>query len=244
MSYNSINNSSYMNSVIGQKQHREQQKLNLQLIKNTEEIENLKKMVVPRNHINSKVLLGSNTSLGVYADSLPIPQQDEDNRDGWLFNKISAGTDKFNYYFYGEGNTPMTLQDLTSLNAIITVDNYQSNTSLPFFVVYTKMKMDGTDTGSFYHSKKAYTFSPNQIIDVGEKINIWSLKEHTYYNNHRSLKFNEPVITGNPLETDEILTISIQSDSGAPQNTKILIREVGYDLLNGNHTIKKRVKFN
>jgi len=241
MSRNSLNNTAYMNSVVGVKQHQEIQKLNTQLLKNTEEIENLKKIVVPKTHINSKVLLGSNASVSVIADSSPMPQQDEDNRDGWLFNKVSGGTDKFNYYFYGEGNMPMTLQDLTSLNAVITIDNYQNGASLPFFVVYTK-PTGSNDAGSWYHSKKAYTFSPNQIIDVGEKINIWSLKEHTYNNSHRSLKFNEPIITGEAQSTEEILTISIQSDSGALQNTKILIQEVGYDLLNGNHTIKKRVK--
>jgi len=230
-----------MNSIVGRKQHQEQIKFNSQLLKNTEEIENLKKLVVPKTHINSKVKLGSSASVSVYADTLPTPQQDEDNRDGWLFSKGSAGSGKFNYYIYGEGNTPMTLQNLKSLNAIITVDNYQNGASLPFFVVYTK-PTGSNDAGSWYHSKKSYTFSPNQIIDIGERINMWSLNEHTIYNNHRSLKFNEPVITGTPLETEEILTISIQSDSGSLINTKILVQEVGYDFLNGNDTIKKRLK--
>jgi len=70
-------------------------------------------------------LNGSGAS--VYSDSLPAPTLDNDSRKGWLHTKTSAGTNKFNYYYYSQGSSPLTFGDIKNLKANITVDNYQSN---------------------------------------------------------------------------------------------------------------------
>lgn len=69
--------------------------------------------------------------MAVVADS-QVPTADPDGRNGWLFIKALAGTAKFNYYYYGQGNKAITLGELTGLHANISVDNYQSTSSIPF----------------------------------------------------------------------------------------------------------------
>ena len=163
-----------------------------------------------KTHINSQVLLTSPTGIAVYAGTTPAPTNDPDLRKGWLFTKTAAGTNKFNYYFYGEGSSPMTLGNLTNINAIVSVDNYQDFTSLPFFVVYTKPTGVG-DAGAFFHSSKAFTINLPFHIDLSEKFNMWAISEHTYYNNHRSIKCNAPVVVGTAADSEEILFITIHS---------------------------------
>ena len=105
---------------------------------------------------NCSVRLSSVNGVAVYADTLPIPYIDEELRDGWKHKKIAVGTDKLNYYFYAEGNQPLLVKDLTSVNATLSIDNYQSNLSLPFFIVYTKLQ-GSNNAGLWFHSSFKYT---------------------------------------------------------------------------------------
>ena len=179
------------------------------------------------NHYTGFIkLMGSGAS--VYADSIPQPSPDNDDRDGWLFNKIMTGTDKFNYYFYSEGSNAMTLNNLTNLKANITIDNYQSIQSLPFFTVYTKPTGNG-DAGAWYHSRRAYNIDNNQMIFVGERIEIYSINKPHSITQERQISFNNILDFGECLGNEEILTIAIQSDSSSPENTKILVESLGLE---------------
>jgi hypothetical protein len=181
-----------------------------------------------KRYYTGKILLSSIGGIASYADTLPVPSNDLDNRNGWLHEKTIANTDKLNYYFYSEGNIPLKLNEITNLKAIISVDNYTNTQSLPFFVVYTKMTGVG-DAGVWYHSKRSYSLTADERIVVGEKIQMYSINKKVDTKAHRQVQFNNTIDTGDCDGEEEILTISIQSDSGSPIDTKILINSVGYE---------------
>ena len=196
-----------------------------------------------RNIVNGRVVIGTASGLAVAADS-QVPTTDADGRNGWLFSKSLAGTAKFNYYYYGEGNKAITLGELTGLHANISVDNYQSTSSIPFFVVYTKPTGVG-DAGAWYHSKIAYTIDATETIMLGEDIEMYSLGKADINHKHkRMVSFNTKVVTGDALLTEEILTISIHSDSSAPSSTQILVTNVGYEVLKDGEVINRRISLN
>tara|TARA_R110001592_G_scaffold204121_1_gene454160 strand:- start:68 stop:751 length:684 start_codon:yes stop_codon:yes gene_type:complete len=196
-----------------------------------------------RNIVNGRVVIGTASGLSV-AGGEQAPTADPDGRNGWLFSKSLADTAKFNYYYYGEGNKAITLGELTGLHANISVDNYQSGLSIPFFVVYTKPTGVG-DAGVWYHSKIAYTIDATETIMLGEDIEMYSLAKSDINHKHkRMVSFNTKVVTGDALSTEEILTISIHSDSSAPSSTQILVTNVGYEVLKDGEVIDRRISLN
>ena len=181
-----------------------------------------------KNH-NGFVKLGSTESALVYAGTLPIPTADNNSRDGWLFTK-TAGAEKFNYYIYGQGSHPITLSQLHNVFFSGAVDNYVTGASVPFVVVYTKPTGAG-DAGAWYHSKVAYTIGNNHInnIQLGELCFFTCINQpKNIPNNYRNINLSNKILTGDGLGTEEILTISIHSDSGAANTTQILIQDAGF----------------
>ena len=185
----------------------------------------------------TQVLLTSSTAPLVYADSSPPPVVDPNQREGWLFNKSAAGTDKFNYYFYSQGSKAKTLGDVHSLSAKISIDSWDSTLSAPFFIIYTKPTGVG-DAGAWYHSKVVYALSAVGDICVGEHIQIFAINESRIHSGIREVELQTQLITGTAHQSEEILTISLQSDSLSAINTQILVSELGYDI----HGIRQRVK--
>ena len=189
---------------------------------------------------NGKVKLTGSGPL-VYADSLPTPTEDLNNRRGWLFTKTS-GAEKFNYYIYGEGNQALTLSNLRNVFFTGSIDNYVSGTSNPFIVVYTKPTGIG-DAGAWYHSKVSYHIDSFQNIQIGE-ICLFRCLEQMEKNPYtlREIPLLSKVTTGDALPAEEILTITIQSDSSAADTTQILIQDVGFESRRGNHKINRNIK--
>ena len=190
------------------------------------------------NPHNSFVKLnGSGPS--VYADSMPIPTDDTDGRAGWLYQK-SSGAEKFNYYCYSQGSKPITLGHLRSVHFSGAVDNYVSNASVPFFVVYTKPTGVG-DAGLWYHSKVAYAISNVADIQLGELCYFYGGEKPTdITSSYRHIFLNNIIIEGDALPAEEILYMSVHSDSGAADTTRILISDMGFETNNGN--IKRNTK--
>ena len=159
---------------------------------------------------------------------------DPNDRLGWLFTKDIAGTGKFNYWYYGEGNQALTLEDLTNLNAIITVDTYTTTGSLPFFNVYTKSQGSG-DAGAPafpYHSKITYGLTAGQHIVLGESIQGWAgTTKPINHPGKRFVEFNTKTVEGTALPAEEIWFITFHTDSSAPLGTQILTQEIGYSAL-------------
>ena len=187
----------------------------------------------------NNVLLSSSGGIAVYADTLPIPTQDKDGNDGWLWEKLAIGTDKMNYYFYGEGNTTLTLNSVKSIYADIKIDYYDP-LSIPFFHIYTKMTGSG-DAGVWYKSKITYKLSTNEKIHIGEPIQLWCGIKPSNSIGFRSVECNVKTTTGTGLDTEDILTIAIGCDSIAPVGTRILTRNLGIEFVDGITTINQLI---
>ena len=190
---------------------------------------------------NGQVSLSSPAGISVYADSSPPPVVDADGRSGWLFSKTVADASKFNYYFYGEGNKAVTLAELQSVCANVSIDNYQNGASIPFFVIYTKATGVG-DAGAWYHSRIIYTIDPSETIMLGEDIEMYSINQQAnHHQNKRPVSFNSKIVDGDGADTEEIYTITIHSDSGAPASTQILVNSVGFTIKKGEEIINRRI---
>lgn len=189
---------------------------------------------------NGKVSLSSPAGITV-AGGEQAPVADADGRGGWLFTKTVAGTAKFNYYFYGQGNKAVTLGELVSVCADVTIDNYQDFTSIPFFVIYTKLTGVG-DAGAWYHSRIIYTMDPNETIMLGEGIEMYSINQQAnHHQNKRPVSFNSKIVDGDGADNEEIYTITIHSDSSAPASTQILVNSVGFSIKQNDKVINRRI---
>ena len=189
---------------------------------------------------NGKVSLSSPAGITVIGGE-QAPVADADGRDGWLFKKALADTAKFNYYFYGEGNKAVTLGELVSVCANVSIDNYQSGASIPFFVIYTKMTGVG-DAGAWYHSKIIYTMDATETIMLGEEIEMYSInKQDNHHQNKRAVSFNTKIVDGDAATNEEIYTITIHSDSSAPASTQILVSNVGFSIKQNDKVINRRI---
>tara|TARA_R110002073_G_scaffold122086_2_gene265077 strand:+ start:30 stop:620 length:591 start_codon:yes stop_codon:yes gene_type:complete len=176
---------------------------------------------------NAKVQLTSNEGMAIYADSSPAPMPDLNGRDGWLFKKTS-GAEKFNYYYWAEGSRALTLADIQSHYIVASVDTYTNIQSVPFIVIYTKPTGVG-DAGAFYHSKIAYTISRSEIVNLGEIVQYYThLSRPFTINGYRQVPLSIEIKTGDALPTEEILYMTIHSDSAAADNCSILVSRAGY----------------
>ncbi|MBC8307068.1 MAG: hypothetical protein H8E55_66325 [Pelagibacterales bacterium] len=195
------------------------------------------KQIIKNNttHQNeNKVKLGSLSSASVYADTLPVPTSDNNDRNGWLHSKSVADTSKLNYYFYGSSGSshPFTLNDLKSLYVKCSIDNYTGTSSVPFFVVYT-VPTGVADSGAWFHSKISYSIRLlEEKIISGEHITLYALDKPNLHNDNREIGLNYKIETGEALGTEQILALSIQTDSGSPINTNTLITKTGYNMNN------------
>ena len=182
-------------------------------------------------------LTGSGAS--VYADSLPIPTEDPDGRAGWLFSK-TAGAEKFNYYMYSQGSLPITLGHLNSVFFTGSVDNYVSGASVPFVVIYTKPTGVG-DAGVWYHSKIIYAIHNTADIQLGELCYFYGgVKPSHITSSYRHILLNNKIVEGDALPAEEILYMSIHSDSSGADTTRILITDMGFETHLGK--IKRNIK--
>lgn len=188
------------------------------------------------NSLTNNILLTSVSGIGVYADTQPVPTTDINNRPGWLHTKPTGNTDKFNYYFYSQGSHPVTLGQIKSLLSTVTIDTWPSAASMPFFVIYTKPTGVG-DAGAWYHSKRSYAMDGTKKILMGESVNIYCVnKPSNFHNNKRAIELSTIIDTGTALDTEEVLTITLQSDSGSAASTQILVETLGLELQDGTST--------
>ena len=166
---------------------------------------------------NFQAKLGSVGSMAIIADSSPQPMPDENGRPGWSYTKM-MGSEKFNYYFYSGMYERTKLRDIKGIWFVGAVDAWTNQTNeLPWFVVYTKMTGVG-DAGTWYHSAVRHQLNKNgNIVRAGECC-LWKagLPDVTV-EGARTLAMNLTSVVGTYNEDDEILAISLHSDSGATE---------------------------
>ena len=177
---------------------------------------------------NSKIKLSSSSGVAVYADSSPAPTADLNGREGWLFTK-TTGAEKFNYYLWAQGSRALRLRDLRNIFMVASVDTYTSISSVPYIVIYTKPTGVG-DAGAFYHSKITHTIDSSQTVMLGEKVQYYTHQQHPDVDyGYRNVSLPIETKTGDALPDEEILYITVHSDSGSADNTQILISDFGFE---------------
>lgn len=167
---------------------------------------------------NFQSRLGSMGSMQIQADSQPSATADENGRSGWSYTKLE-GSEKFNWYFFSGAHETLTCNDVSTMSFVGSIDAWSNQTSeAPFFTLYTKMKMDGSDAGSWYHSRHAFVLhKESQLIRAGEKCVFYALEEPAQDYGLRKVAFRTRIDTGSFDGDDEVLAIALQSDSGATQ---------------------------
>lgn len=182
---------------------------------------------------NNKINAGSAEGMAVYAGSSPAPTADPNGRKGWYFKK-TGGAEKFNYYLYAQGNRALKLKDIKEYYFVGSIDTWTNGSSSPFIVIYTKPLGDGNDApAGWYRTKIVYMINSNsELVQLGVRTQFSTLKatntKYPYSQTHLSL--TDIVGLNNPDE--EILTMSVHSDSAGADNTTILISHFGYCLHN------------
>ena len=182
---------------------------------------------------NSKVKVTSIDGIAIYADSNPAPTADINDRQGWLWHKLAANDDKFNYYFYASvgSSYQYKLSDFHGAHATCVIDNFSSLTdSCPFINVYTKPTAEDLAAGQWYHTKIVYSLNSDALIVVGEAINLYCGKKQVLNNTNRYVHLAEINTDGPGLPTEEIFYMTIHTDSDAPINTRVLISTLGYNM--------------
>lgn len=186
---------------------------------------------IPSNNGKAEIILANHAS--IWADSVPAPIVDANQRDGWYYTNTSA-TNKANIYFFDGMQETLLLRDINSVWAKIAIDKNTDVQSRPFFIVYTKMTGVG-DAGSFYHSKLTYQMDNNVNIGIGEEVII-----HTHFTpnisyDNRNIVCPNITIDGDGLGSEEVLYITIHTDSGASAgNVQILFQNLGFSSKQGH----------
>ena len=187
----------------------------------------------------SQFKLGTAAATAIQADSSILGEVDENERQGWLYKSIAANTN-FNLYFYGQSvKDVMTLAHLSGVSAVVSIDAISGTSSLPFFVIYTKPDAI-TPNESWYKSKILGTFKNDSLLYPTEKIQMYLDKVPETQFGYRNIETVKSV-EGAALRTEEVWFITLQSDSGAPIGTQILVSDFTYETIhfpNVNRTIK------
>ena len=181
---------------------------------------------------NNRVLMNSDPNVVADSSLLPIKDPRTTPVSGWYVQ--NSGADKFNFYYYGKTNLPEVhtfgeLKYLYCLAEIISGGNM-------FFSVYTQRQNDGNDAGSWYRSRHTYIMNGTGTTgETGIRMLYVNLKEQPsdIFDSVGRVECTKELFSSVGPQTDdeEILTISLQSDSseGAGQ-VEYVIQNFGFKL--------------
>lgn len=182
---------------------------------------------------NNRLLL--NTDSNVVADSSLLPVKDvrASPVGGWYVNNAGTG-DKFNFYYYGKTNLPEvhTLEELKYLYCLVDIISGGNM----YFSVYTQRQNDGNDAGSWYRSRINYIINgTGSTTETGISLMTVNLKEEPVdiFDSVKRIPCSKEAFSsvGPQAEDEEILTISLQSDSSQPAGAvEYVIQNFGFKL--------------
>lgn len=164
----------------------------------------------------AQVLLTSTNGTAVKADTTLTVQDDPEKREGWnCINPVSST--KLNLYYFSGSNEIITLGQLSSVYFKGFINVYTEFSSLPFINVYTKPTGSG-DAQPWYHSRITYEYDDNDTIGIGEECIFFGKTSPSTEFNNRKIQLNNVVVDGEGLDTEEILYITVSTNSGATQD--------------------------
>lgn len=183
---------------------------------------------------NFQLKLGSVGADLFKADTTPSPVADANGRPGWSYSKAAGGgaDDKFNYFFYGGTYENMKMKHVKSMFFCGSIDAWSNDVQqAPFFVIYTKMKNDGTDAGLFYHSKHAYVLHKDtQLIRPGERCLFYCIQApQDHFSGARQVAFRTRIDTGKYNPENDVLFMTLHSDSSSTAHS-VHVEALGADM--------------
>jgi len=200
---------------------------------------------------NFQIKLGSAGADLLKGATTPVPVADANGRPGWSYSKAAGGgaDDKFNYFFYGGTYENLKLKHVKSMYFCGSIDAWTNDAQqAPFFIIYTKMKLDGTDAGSFYHSKHAYVLHVgSQLIRAGERCLYYCLATpNEDFEGARKIPFRTRIDTGSFDPENDVLFMTLHSDSSSAAHS-VYVEALGADMspfdqrVNVNHINMKLI---
>lgn len=190
---------------------------------------------------NGQVKIGSAAQMAVSGGE-QAPIADDNGREGWLFKKTTGDTAKFNYYFYGQGNAPLRLNEIRNIFFNGSIDAYTNGCSTPFIVLYTKPTGSG-DAAAWYHSKIAYTLPETTRFQLGEMSTFHTAGRPSEFYGFKHIALSNKIIVGDALGSEQILYLSVHSDSASAAGTQILISDVGFETIRKDkNEIHRKIK--
>jgi hypothetical protein len=169
------------------------------------------------------LILDSPEGISAYADSVPVPTIDTYKRKGWYYTNTNAGN-KYNYYFYSNGNTTQTLADITAAWCICENDSITTTSSIvnPIISIYTVGNLN-----IWYQSSRVYAANVNMVAGM-KYLCYWGVEPSVYPELPR-IQLTLATSNGTQLPTETILTMSVGSDSGASAGiVKNLMTHIGW----------------
>jgi hypothetical protein len=175
------------------------------------------------NPPTATLILDSPEGIQAYADTVPPPVIDTYKRKGWYYTNTSAGN-KYNYYFYSNGNYTQTLADITGNWCICENDSTTTTASdvIPIMAVYTVGSLN-----VWYQSKRVY--SANARMVAGMKYLFYWGVEPTVFPELPRIQLTLKSENGTLLPGETVLTMSVGSESSASAGTiRNLMTHIGW----------------
>jgi hypothetical protein len=164
----------------------------------------------------AQVLLTSTNGIAVKADTSLTVQDDPEKREGWnCINSVSST--KLNLYYFSGSNEIITLGQLSSVYFKGFINVFTEFSSLPFINVYTKPTGSG-DAQPWYHSRITYEYNNDNTIGIGEECVFFGKETPSTEFNNRKIQLNNVIVVGEGLDAEEILYITVSTNSGATQD--------------------------
>jgi hypothetical protein len=189
------------------------------------QIEELQKVVDKKGDIEANIFLSQGSQ--VTADTAPPMSEYQLNPFGWAYENTSPGNAMNLFYFNGADETK-TLNQCVGMYSVVTNLSTKLNNSL-IFAIYTK--------GSPFFTTRV-THSPVTGVNLtagGAFLCYWGEVPDDIYPNLPRLNFTSVITTGPGLPTEEILSVSLNTDSGAPAgDVLIFVQSLGVVFNNGS----------
>jgi hypothetical protein len=180
------------------------------------QIEELVKVVDKRGDIEANIYLSQSST--ITADTVPPVGRNDRDPLGWGYNNTNPGNSMNLYYFNGADETK-TLNQVVGQYTVITNLSTKLNNSL-IFGIYTK------SNSSFFTTRITHSPAGGVNLTAGGKfLCYWGEVPGDLYPTLPRLNFTDITTTGPAVPTEEILSVSLNTDSGTPAGDILIFIE-------------------